>query len=148
MNKKWIIAIVVLVALLILVVAYIDDNPNALESGERMSFNVSAGYSNLSKVTDNIKTLPRYEGYNSTVVEWMESLGNKSVVFGDKGIIIIENDDVEKVNQAPDATDVYIYNHFTAKVIESHKLGKNLTTVYYVENIDYDGYEIIGNGLA
>lgn len=147
MDRKWLIPIIILlIVFLALVVAYIGDNHDA-SAGETRSFNVSAGYSNLSRVIVNIKTLPYYEGYNATTVEWMESLGDKQVVYGDNELIIVSDADAEKINQAPDVTDVYIYNHFTAKVVEKHELNRNFT-VYYLEDIHYDGYEIIGNGLA
>ena len=87
MNEKWTIPIViVLAALFVLFVAYIDDNP---DSGEIKSFNVSAGSSSLPKSIDYIKTSPNYEGYDAETVKWMESLGNKRVFFGEDGIVIM-----------------------------------------------------------
>ena len=150
MDKKWTIPIIiVLAALFVLTVAYIGDNPDAINhSGEKMSFNVSSGSSELSNAIKTIKTSPYYEGYNEETVKWMESLGNKWVFFGNDTIVIMDSVDEKKIPEAPFITDVYIYDHFTAEVVESHDLGDEYQTVYYVQNVKYDGQEIIGTGLA
>lgn len=148
-DMKWTIPIIiVLVALFVLIVAYIDVNPDAInDSGKTMPFNVSSGPSKLSDVINNIKTKPDYEGYNAETVKWMESLGDKRVFFGSDAIIIMNRLDALKIPKDPGITDVYIYDHFTAKVIESHDLGDG-HTVYYVKNVKFVEQEIISNGLA
>ena len=150
MNNKWAIPLVIIFAVLfVLVVAYIDDNPDVIDhSGERMSFNVSSGSSDLNKVIKNIKTLPYYEGYDEGTVEWMESLGNKQVVFGNDAIVIMDDFEAMKIPYDVDVTDAYVYNYFTANVVENHDLGVGHTTVYYVKNVKFTGQEIVGNGLA
>lgn len=150
MNNKWLIPVVIVLAVLfVLVVAYIDDNPDVIDhSGERMSFNVSSGSSELTKVIKNIKTLPYYEGYDAKTVEWMESMGNKQVVFGDDVIVIMDGFEAMKIPYDVDVTDAYVYNYFTAEVVENHGLGVGHTTVYYVKNVKFTGQEIVGNGLA
>lgn len=149
MNKKWVIVFVILlVALFLMIFAYMN-NPNEIgKSGEIVSFNVSSGHSDLSGVIDNIKTKPYYEGYDAATVKWMESLGNKQVFIGNDSIVIMNINDARKIPPTPDITDVYIYDHFTAEVIEKHALGGKYPTVYYVKNVKYTDQEIIGNGLA
>lgn len=51
-------------------------------------------------------------------------------------------------SQEPGITDVYIYNHFTAEVIETHKLCNKCPTEYYVQNVANTSQEIVSNGLA
>ena len=149
MNKKWTIPVViVLAALFVLVVAYIDDNPSALDSGETRSFNVSSGPSNLSKAIETIKTSPYYKGYDAETVKWMESLGNKRIFFGDNAIVIMDSFDAGKIPQDPGITDVYVYDIFTAKVLESHNLGHTYPNVYHVKNVRFVEQEVVGNGLA
>ena len=150
MNKKWLILIVIMIfALFLFFVAYIMDNPSVISnSSETKSFNVSSGSSKLNDVIDTIRTSPYYEKYNEETVKWMESLGNKQVFFGNDVIVIMGSDDANKIPQDSGITDVYIYNYFTAKVVESHDLGDKYPTVYYVENVKYINQEIIGNGLA
>ena len=150
MNNRWAIPLVIIFSVLfVLVVAYIADNPDVIDhSGERMSFNVSSGASDLTKVIKNIKTLPYYEGYDEGTVEWMESLGNKQVVFGDDAIVIMDGFEAMKIPYDVDVTDAYVYNYFTAEVVENHGLGVGHTTVYYVKNVKFTGQEIVGNGLA
>lgn len=150
MNKKWTISIViVLAALFVLFVAYIDDNPDVLNnSGEIKSFNVSAGSSSLPKSIEYIKTSPNYDGYNAETVKWMESLGEKRVFFGEDGIVIMDIYEANKIPPEPGITDVYIYDHFTASIVESHDLGQKYPTVYYVKNVKFTNQEIVSNGLA
>lgn len=142
-------AIIALTALFVLIVTYMADNPNETEnSSETMSFNVSLGPSDLRDAVHTIKTSPHYKGYDAETVKWMESLGNKKIFFGDDGIVIMDSFDAEKIPQDPFITDVYIYNIFTAKVVENHDLGNAYPTVYYVQNIKFVDKEIVGNGLA
>ena len=148
MNKKWIIPIaIVLVALFALIVAVSDDS-SVTGSGETQTFNVSAGSCELSDFINDVKTLPYYEGYDAETVKWMESLGNKQVFRGNDSIVIMNGDDARKVLPDPGTTDAYIYDYFTAEVIETHDLGDGYPTVYYVKNVDFINQEIIGNGLA
>lgn len=150
MNKKWIIPIgIVLCLLFILIVAFSGDNSGGIDnSGEVKYFNVSSGPSELSAVVDSIKTLPYYEGYDAETVKWMESLGNRKVFIGDDCIVIMSSLDAEKIPQDPGITDVYVYNHFTAKIVENYELGNEFPTVYNVENVKFINQEIVGNGLA
>ena len=147
--KKWTLpTIIVLAALFVLFVAYIDDNPSALDSGETKTFNVSSGSSELSKAIDTIKTSKYYKGYDAETVKWMESLGNKRIFFGKNAIVIMDISDARKIPQDPPITDVYVYNIFTANVVESHDLGYKYPTVYNVQNVKFVDQEIVGNGLA
>ena len=148
MKKLTIAIVIALAALFVLFVAYIDDNPDINNSGETMSFNVSSGSSELSAVINNIKTLPYYKGYDTETVKWMESLGSKRVFFGDDVIVIMDNFDAGKIPPDPGITDVYVYDHFSAKIIENHDLGNEHPTVYYVQNVKFNNQEIISNGLA
>ena len=148
--KKWNIAIIiVLAALFVLIVAYIGDNTDVTNnSGETMQFNVSSGPSELSNVINRIKTSPDYKGYDVETIKWMESLGNKRVFIGSDAIVIMDNADAMNIPEDPGITDVYVYNHFTANVIESHGLGNKYPTVYYVKNVKFIEQEIIDTGLA
>ena len=148
MNRKLTAAIVIiLVALLALIVVYIGDD-SASKSSERVSFNVSSGSYGLSEVIKDIKTKPYYKGYDAETMKWMESLGNKQVCFGNGSIIIMGSLDALKIPRPPDVTDAYIYDHFTAEVIEKHPLCEKYPTVYYVKDVNFDNHEIVSNGLA
>ena len=150
MNNKWLIPIIiVLVALFAVAVAYLDENPDAINnSGETMSFNVSSGPSDLSEVIKSIKTLPYFEGYDADTLKWMEDLGDQKVFMGDDCMVIMDSSNAGKIPEDPGITDVYIYNYFDAEVIENHDLGDELPTVYLVNNVKFINQEIIGNGLA
>ncbi len=142
--KKWTIAIVVvLVALFVLVVAYMADNPNAAD--ETMSFNVSSGSWKSGEYIKDIKT--HHKEYDPETVKWMESLGNKQIFFGNDSIIIMNDIDARKLHQDVDVTDVYIYHHFTAEVVETHNLTEG-RPVHYVKNVNYINQEIVDTGLA
>lgn len=148
MHEKWTLAIIiVLTALFVLIVAYID-NENTIETENTMTFNVSSGYSKLSEVIENIKTKPYYEGYDAETVKWMESLENKLVFYGNDNMVIMNSADAEKIPNEYDVTDVYIYYHFSAEVVEKHSLGSNNSTVYYVKNVKFINQELVDSGLA
>lgn len=148
MHEKWTLAIIiVLTALFVLIVAYID-NENAIETENTMTFNVSSGYSKLSEVIENIKTKPYYERYDAETVKWMESLENKLVFYGNDNMVIMNSADAEKIPNEYDVTDVYIYYHFCAEVVEKHSLGSNNSTVYYVKNVKFINQELVDSGLA
>ncbi|WP_298523716.1 hypothetical protein [uncultured Methanobrevibacter sp.] len=150
MNKKWIIAVAIaLAALLVLIVAYSGSNPQELDnSGETLYFNTSSGHCKLSSFINDVKTRPYYEGYNNDTVKWMESLGEKEVFSSADQIVIMDGLDAQKIPQDPGITDVYIYDIFTGKVIENHELTSKPQTVYYVDNVTFITQEIIANGLA
>lgn len=150
MDRKWIIiSVIALVVLSVLVVAYMNDNPSVSDnSGETILFNVSSGPLESGEVVDSIKKLPHFEGYDEETVKWMESLENKKIFIGNDAIVVMDGSDAGKIPQGPGITDVYIYNIFTADVIENHDLGNEFPTVYSVDNVKFVNQEIVGNGLA
>lgn len=148
-NKITLSIIVILVALFVLLMAYIGDNPDAIDrSGEKMSFNVSAGYWDMDNFINSTQTLPYYKDCDADTIKWMESLGDKKVLTGADAIVVMSPHEAGKIPDEPGITDAFVYNHFKAKVIETRSLGKDYPTVYHVENVDFTDQEIIGNGLA
>ena len=148
-NKITIPIIVILVALFVLLVAYLGDNPEVIDhSGEKMSFNVSAGYWDMDNFINSTQTLPYYKDCDADTIKWIESLGDKKVLTGADAIVVMSPHEAGKIPDEPGITDAFVYNHFKAKVIETRSLGKDYPTVYFVENVDFTDQEIIGNGLA
>ena len=148
-NKITLSIIVIMVALFVLLMAYIGDNPDAIDrSGEKMSFNVSAGYWDMDNFINSTQTLPYYKDCDADTIKWMESLGDKKVLTGADAIVVMSPHEAGKIPDDPGITDAFVYNHFKAKVIETQSLGKDYPTVYHVENVDFTDQEIIGNGLA
>lgn len=148
-NKITLTIIVILVASFVLFMAYVDDHPDMIDhTGEKMSFNVSAGYWDMDSFINSTHTLPYYKDCDPDTLKWMESLSDKRVLTGKDAIVVMSTHEAEKIPEEPGITDAFVYDHFTAKVIETRSLGKDYPTVYYVENVDFTGQEIIGNGLA
>ena len=148
-NKITLSIIVILVALFVLLMAYIGDNPDAIDrSDEKMSFNISAGYWDMDNFINSTQTLPYYKDCDADTIKWMESLGDKKVLTGADAIVVMSPHEAGKIPDDPGITDAFVYNHFKAKVIETRSLGKDYPTVYHVENVDFTDQEIIGNGLA
>lgn len=150
MGKKFIIPIIVVLVLsLVLFVAYIAENLSVIDkSGERITFNVSAVDSNLSSFITTVKTKQYYEGYDEEVVKWMESLNDKRVFYGNRTVVIMDASEASKIPKEFGITDVDIYEHFSAEVIEMHKIGDKYQTVYHVRNVEFIRREIVSNGLA
>lgn len=148
-NKITLTIIVILVASFVLFMAYVGDHPDMIDhTGEKMSFNVSAGYWDMDNFINSTQTLPYYKDCDADTIKWMESLGDKKVLTGADAIVVMSPHEAEKIPEDPGITDAFVYNHFKAKVIETRSLGKDYPTVYHVENVDFTDQEIIGNGLA
>ena len=97
-NKITLPIIVILVALFVLLMAYIGDNPDAIDhSGEKMSFNVSAGYWDMDKFINSTQTLPYYKDYDPDTLKWMESLGSKRVLTGEGAIVVMSSHEAGKI---------------------------------------------------
>ena len=147
--------IIIAIVFLILfgALAFLSTSPRDSDATNAIIHNATLNVSSegpieLSKILTDIKTADYYKGYDNETVKWMESLGNKSVFFGNDQIVIMSSEDAEKIPKDPGITDVYIYNHFEGDVIENHDLGNKYPAVFYVENVTFVTQEIIGTGLA
>lgn len=149
MDKKWFILIIILLVALYVMI-YLNNNSSQVidKSGEKLSFNVSSGSSVLSRFVNDTKTKPDYVGYDRDTVKWMESLGDKRVFFGNESVIIMDIGNAEKIPDDHDITDVFVFDHFKADVVENHRLCDKIPEVYYVENVTFLNQEIVDAGLA
>lgn len=149
MDKKWFILIIILLVALSVMI-YLNNNSSQVidKSGEKLSFNVSSGSSVLSRFVNDTKTKLDYVGYDRDTVKWMESLGDKRVFFGNESVIIMDIGNAEKIPDDHDITDVFVFDHFKADVVENHKLCDKIPEVYYVENVTFLNQEIVDAGLA
>lgn len=102
----------------------------------------------LSRFVNDTKTKPDYVGYDRDTVKWMESLGDKRVFFGNESVIIMDIGNAEKIPDDHDITDVFVFDHFKADVVENHRLCDKIPEVYYVENVTFLNQEIVDAGLA
>lgn len=149
MGKKWFILIIILLVALSVMI-YLNNNSSQVidKSGEKLSFNVSSGSSVLSRFVNDTKTKLDYVGYDRDTVKWMESLGDKRVFFGNESVIIMDIGNAEKIPDGHDITDVFVFDHFKADVVENHRLCDKIPEVYYVENVTFLNQEIVDAGLA
>ena len=149
MDKKWFILIIILLVAMSVMI-YLNNNSSQVidKSGEKLSFNVSSGSSVLSRFVNDTKTKPDYVGYDRDTVKWMESLGDKRVFFGNESVIIMDIGNAEKIPDDHDITDVFVFYHFKADVVENHRLCDKIPEVYYVENVTFLNQEIVDAGLA
>lgn len=147
MSNKFIILILAVILIVLgLVIAYAVDNPDAFSNdADRTTLNVSSeGPIELPKIVEDIKTADYYEGYDNETLEWMESLGNKSVFFSSDEIVIMDSNwDSDKIPSAY-VCDAYFCEIFSCNVLENHSLGdiKYPKDVLLVGNVEYIGEEI------
>ena len=143
MGKKTIIAIlIVLIAILALVVAYsINESPND-ENQETLSVS-SEGPIPLSAVIKDVETGSYYEGYDNETLNWMKSLGEKSVFSGNGTFVVMSSIDASKL-RSEYVTDAYITEEFKCTVLEKHSLGdvKYPKDVLLVKDVEYLGENI------
>ena len=126
MDKKWFILIIILLVALSVMI-YLNNNSSQVidKSGEKLSFNVSSGSSVLSRFVND-----------------------KRVFFGNESVIIMDIGNAEKIPDGHDITDVFVFDHFKADVVENHRLCDKIPEVYYVENVTFLNQEIVDAGLA
>ena len=122
---------------------YVSESP-ANCSSDVTKLNVSSeGPFPLSDLIDDIENKSYYEGYDNETLEWMKSLGNKSVFSGDGIFVVMSPNDAKKIPSVY-ATDVFINEIFECNVLETHSLGdiKYSKDVLLVENVNYLGEDI------
>lgn len=133
-----------LLAVIIIVIAisagYLMDNPNVSdESFQKMELNVSSeGPNNLSNLIEDIETASYYKGHDNETLEWMKSLGDKSVFYSGDYIVIMDLDDAGKL-RSEYATDVSITEFFECKVLQNRSMGdvKYPKDILLVEDVEY-----------
>ena len=134
-NKFIGIILIVLVGFLLVFFAYSTD-----DSGD-VDLDVSSeGPVKLSQVIDDIETSPVYEGYDNETLNWMKSLGDKYVFYGDGIIVIMSRSDADKLHSVY-VTDAYITEYIKCNVLENHSLGniKYPRDVLLVNKVSYQG---------
>ena len=112
-GKKTIILIMaVLVVILALVaVYYVSEFPDDI-SGNMTELTVySEGPIPLSDIVKDIETAEYYNGHDNDTLNWMKSLGNKSVFSGNGTLVIMSQADASKIPSVY-ATDVIITETF------------------------------------
>ena len=140
MGKKTIILImVVLVAILALIALYyVSETPNEVYDNLTELTVYSEGPIPLSDIVNDIETAEYYNGHDNDTLNWMKSLGNKSVFSGIGTLVIMSQADASKIPSVY-ATDVIITETFECNVLETHSLGnvKYPKDVLLVENVNY-----------
>lgn len=151
MGKKSVVAIIaVFIVILVLVVIYYVDESPSNEYSRNVELEVySEGPIELSRIIEDIETNSYYDGYDNETLNWMKSLGNKSVFSGNGTVVIMDNFDADKIPSVY-ATDVIIIERFRCDMMERYSLGNGEypKDVLLVKNVEYLGEEIIDLGLT
>ena len=148
MDKLKIMLVIVSVTILCSCLAFAEYNSS--DNVNNMTLSVySDGSMELSQLINEIETKEYYAGYDNETLVWMESLGNKCVWFSGDEIIIMDYGDSNKIPSVS-VCDGYGLEFFSCNVLENHSLGNgnNSKDVLLVNNFEYIGEEIRGNGLA
>lgn len=144
MEKRFIGILVALIIVLAVVFAVAVSYQSEEDSKDKVILNASTeGPLTLESVVENIKKHPYYEGYDNETLEWMESLGSKSVFYSTGSIIVMDSRDAGKLHSEY-VTDAYIVQTFSCNIIENRTLVDTNHTFYvlYVDNVEYLGEEI------
>ncbi len=151
MAKKGVsVIIIVLVIILALVAFYNMGETPKIDSNDVVELNVSSeGPIQLVDLIDDIENSAYYEGYDNDTLSWMKSLGDKSVFSGDGIFVVMSSSDAANIPSVY-ATDVFIYEIFECRVIETHSLGNTSypKDVLLVDNVNYLREDIVDLGLA
>ena len=135
MKKIIIGIIIILIVIFGTYLVYLGNE--APDDTNRITLNVSGSPLELSKVIEEIETDPYFEGYDNETVKWMKSLGSKYVYISLNEIIIMDYSDASKL-RTEDATDVYIEDIFSCRIIENHTLGTEpYKDVLYVKDVEF-----------
>ncbi|WP_407378783.1 hypothetical protein [Methanobrevibacter sp.] len=134
MKKIIITIIIILIAIFGIYLAYLGDSS---DDADRVTLTVSGSPLELSKVIEEIESDPYFEGYNNETVTCMKSLGSKYVFMSHNEIIIMDYSDASKL-RLEDATDVYIEDIFSCRIVENHTLGTDTyKDVLYVKDVEF-----------
>ncbi|MBR0272173.1 MAG: hypothetical protein IJQ68_09355 [Methanobrevibacter sp.] len=135
MKKIIIGIIIILIVIFGTYLVYLGNE--APDDTNRITLNVSGSPLELSKVIEEIETDPYFEGYDNETVKWMKSLGSKYVYISLNEIIIMDYSDASKL-RTEDATDVYIEDIFSCRIVENHTLGTEpYKDVLYVKDVEF-----------
>lgn len=145
-GKKGISLIIIVLVIILAVVAFyhVTESPINVDSNDLTELNVSSeGPFPLSDLIGDIENSSHYEGYDNDTLAWMKSLGDKSVFSGDGIFVIMSSSDAGKIPSVY-ATDVFIYEIFECRVVETHSLGdiEYSKDVLLVDNVNYLGENI------
>ena len=144
MEKRVLAMLIGLIIVLAIVFAVFVSYPEEADSKDKVILNASTeGPLSLESVVEDIKKYSYYEGYDNETLEWMESLGSKSVFPSTGAIIVMDSHDAGKLHSEY-VTDAYITQTFSCNILENRTLVDTNHTVYvlHVDNVEYLGQEI------
>ena len=122
MEKRFIGILVALIIILAIVFAVAVSYQSEEDSKDKVILNASTeGPLTLESVVEDIKKYPYYEGYDNETLEWMESLGSKSVFYSTGSIIVMDSRDAGKLHSEY-VTDAYIVQTFSCNIKENRTL--------------------------
>lgn len=139
MKKAVILILSMLIAILsIFAIYYVFEYHGADSQGENVLSVYSEGPIELSELIENIENYSYYQGYDNDTLNWMKSLGNKSVFSGNATFVIMDSHDAEKI-PSQYVTDVFITEDFSCDILENRSLGniKYPKDVLLVDNVEY-----------
>ena len=137
MEKRVLAMLIGLIIVLAAVFAVYVSYPEEADSKDKVILNASTeGPLSLESVVEDIK-------YDNETLEWMESLGSKSVFHSEGAIIVMDSQDARKLHSEY-VTDAYITQTFSCNILENRTLVDANHTVYvlHVDNVEYLGQEI------
>ena len=144
-KKSNVLILIILLVVLSIVFAYSFCENHSNDSSDVKRLTVSSGMYKLTDLDIILKKLKEnnYAGYDNETLEWMKSLGDKSVFNGNGFIVIMDSHDAAKL-KCEDVTDVYIEQYFDCVILENHSLGnvKHPRDVLLVKNVNYIGENI------
>ena len=142
-KKSNVLILIILLVVLSIVFAYSFGENQGNDSSDVKRLAVSSGMYKLTDFIGDVENKSYYAGYDNETLEWMKSLGDKSVFNGNGFIVIMDSHDAAKL-KCEDVTDVYIEQYFDCVILENHSLGnvKNPRDVLLVKNVKYVGENI------
>ena len=144
MEKRFLAMLIGLIIVLATVFAIAVSYQAEIDSKDKVVLNASTeGPLPLESVVEDIKKYSYYDGYDNETLEWMESLGSKSVFPSTGAIIVMDSHDAGKLHSEY-VTDAYITQTFSCNILENRTLVDANHTVYvlHVDNVEYMGQEI------
>lgn len=142
-KKSNVLILIILLVVLSIVFAYSFGENHSNDSSDVKRLTVSSGMYKLTDFIGDVENKSYYAGYDNETLEWMKSLGDKSVFNGNGFIVIMDSHDAAKL-KCEDVTDVYIEQYFDCVILENHSLGniKHPRDVLLVKNVNYIGENI------
>ena len=143
MNKKDIIGLIVLIAMMTSTVVVAGDyTQQNISDTNRTTLNVSGmGSNSVESLITDIYTIDSYKNHDNKTIEWLYTMINYRVFTSEDYFVLMSTDEANKL-PTEFATDVIITDTFSCNVLENKTLGNGMKNILLVDNVEFKNQSV------